>query len=455
MEPLKVKEKIAYGAGDFSCSMLWNTLMLFLANFYTDTYGLSPALTGIFYAVVLILSAFIDVGTGMMADRTQSRWGRYRPYLLYMAIPFGLCAAMLFYTPPFPEGFKRLYALVSFLLMMTAYSFVNVPYSSLSSALSADPVERTGLMGYRFAGAYSGGLLVQIMMLPLVKLLGGEDRQAGYFYTMILLGMVTATGILIAFRYTRERTLPLHTQSMKEDLKDLLHNKPWLLLFTISFIFLFSLTFRNIILKYYFDYYVSFKNITLPLIHLQWPALPAFYATGTLSILVSVMLTPAMAKKTGKKKLFLGASLLTVFSLSAFYFLKPSQLQWMFFLQAVYSFFSGPIIPLLWSMYTDAIDYAEWRHGRRATGLLISASLFANKNGFALGSLVTLMLLSMAGYQPNSVQTPGTIHALKLIVSLLPAGGTLAIFFLMHFYQLNESVMNRIKKSLCDRRKSG
>ena len=434
--------------GDAASSIVWQTLMLFLANFYTDTFGISSSVTGIIYIVVLSADAFIDIGVGLLTDRTSTRWGKYRPYLLFAGIPFGVCAVLIFYSPPFSHQAKIIYAFASFLMMMIAYSFINVPYSSLSSVLTPDPDERTTLMGYRFTGAYTGGFIVQAFMLALVVHLGKGNQTEGYLYTMILLGSICVLLFTGTFLLTKERVTNTGTTSIRQDMKDLSKNKPWLLLCLISMLMLTFFTVRNIIIKYYFDYYIQQKEITLPILNLRWQMLSAFYVSGVLAIIVAILFTGMLSRRLGKKRLFIISNILTIISLSVFYFVKPGHTAWMFALQSIYCLCVGPIVPLLWSMYTDSVDYSEWKNGRRATGLVTAASLFSNKMGFAIGSMLTMVFLSFSGYIPNAIQQPSTIEMMKRLISFYPACGALIMLICISFYRLNERKMEIISGAL-------
>ncbi len=459
-QKLSFWEKAGYGCGDFASVLFWQTIMVYLLFFYTDVFGLAAAAAGTMTAVSRALDAFFDVGIGMTADRTNTRWGKFRPYLIWMALPLAFTAVLAFSTPDFSPTGKLVYAYVTFIAFMFFYSAINIPYTSLLGVISGEPNERTSASSFKFVGAYSAGILVSATALPLAEYFGGGSSAKGWQTTMAMYAVVSVIFFVITFLSTHERIQPIAKEktSIKNDLKDLSKNKPWVVLFAVTILLILFVCIRLSITVHYFKYYIGTQQITFfggtHSFDYEWLA-SAFNVVGQGSSLLGVVLVPWFSRRLGRKRaavaLFAGAIVTT----AAFFLLSPGDLVWIFGLQILTCITGGSVSPLLWAMYADTADYSEWKTGRRATGLVYSASIMSNKLGWAIGAMVAGWILAMTGFQANVVQRLEVLTGLKSMMSIIPAvPGIVALVLLIFFYKLDEPSMNRIKEEIAARREA-
>lgn len=440
---LSIKEKLGYSFGEFAGSSLWQTMMFFLPAFYTDVFLLPATATATLFVVVRIFDALNDPIIGAIADRTKSRWGKFRPYLLYGAFPLGITTVLMFTTPDMSEAGKLTYAYVTYFLLLVFYTLVMVPFNSLVGVISPDPEERTSIASYKFVFAYGAGLVVQGLLIPTVERLGEGDEAKGYQLAMVGLASICIIALFVAFRSTKERVKPdpTVTSSLKADLNDIFTNRPWLILFASSVIFLIYIGTRSAAVMYYFEYYVGRKDLA-----------GIFMVTGTVAVLLGVLPTKLLSKKIGKRNLFIIVLTLIVGSLIVNYFARPEDLVLIFATQIIFSLASGPTMPLLWAMLADTADYSEWKNGRRATGLVYSAATMAQKTGVAIGAALMLGILGHFGYMANVEQTPASLTGIKITMTIVPAAIALIGLFLLFFYNLNEAKLKQIEQDLQARR---
>lgn len=441
---LTVAEKVGYGVGDLASNLFWMMFIFYLLYFYTDVFGISAVAAGTMLLITRTADTFIDPVIGMIADRTKTRWGRFRPYLFWMAVPFGIVGVLTFTTPGFDATGKLIWAYVTYSLMMLVYSGINIPYSALMGVVTSDSLERTKLSTYRFVCAFLGGVIVQWATVPLKRMLGGGNEQLGYQLTAAIYAVMAVALFLYTFSATKERVQPVKEQKtpLKRDLWDLTKNRPWMVLFVAG---LCSLTFncvRNSSLMYYFKYFVGDEGLA-----------PNFMMAGTLANIAGVLATGWLTKRFGKKNLYL-LCMVTAGIITALYYLAgPTNLPYLYVLNIVGGFLSGPPAPLIWAMYADAADYSEWRTGRRATGLVFSAASFGQKMGWTLGGTIAAWLLAYYGFQANLQQAPDTLHGIVLLMSFIPAALTVLAGLSMLFYTIDEGMLKRIQQDLADRRK--
>jgi GPH family glycoside/pentoside/hexuronide:cation symporter len=458
VEKLSFKEKLGYGCGDFASVLFWQTIMVYLLFFYTDVFGLTAAAAGIMFFVSRILDAFFDVVIGMTADRTKSKWGKFRPYILWGAVPLAISAVLAFTTPGFGETGKLVYAYITFIAFMFLYSTVNIPYTALLGVISDDPVDRTSAASFKFVGAYIAGFLVSATALPFAKYFGNGDQGKGWQLTMIIFAITAVIFFVITFLSTRERIQPIAKEktSIKNDLKDLTKNKPWILLFIVTILFILFVCIRLSVTAHYFKYYVGEQEFHFFGTTYKWGfevLASAFNTVGQALSLVGVLLVPWFAKVAGRKKAVVILFITALVCTGAFYFLGPSDITWIFIFQAVGSITGGPISTLLWVMYADTADYSEWKTGRRATGLVFSASIMSNKLGWAIGSMIAGLILAATGFVPNIVQNMNVLTGLKDMMSIIPVvAGVIALFLLIFFYKLDEPIMKKVKADLEEKR---
>jgi len=458
VQKLPLKEKIGYGFGDLASVLFWQTIMVYLLFFYTDIFGLTAAAAGIMFFVSRILDAFFDVVIGMTADRTRSRFGKFRPYILYGAVPLAISAVLAFTTPGFQGTAKVVYAYITFILFMFLYSTVNIPYTSLLGVISDDPVERTSASSFKFIGAYLAGLIVSATALPFASYFGHGNAGKGWQFTMIIYGVAAVLFFLITFLSTHERIQPIAKEktSIKNDLKDLSKNGPWFLLFTVTILFILFVCIRLSVTAHYFKYYVGEQEFTFFGHTYKWGfeiLASAFNTVGQALSLVGVFLVPWFSKLLGRKKAVIVLFVVAIICTGSYFFLSPSNVMWIFILQGIGSITGGPISTLLWVMYADTADYSEWKTGRRATGLVFSASIMSNKLGWAIGSMIAGLILATTGFTPNVVQNANVLTGLKSMMSIIPVvAGVIALAILVFFYKLDEPLMEKVKAELEERR---
>jgi glycoside/pentoside/hexuronide:cation symporter, GPH family len=457
---LGLGEKICYGFGDLASCLFWQTITFYLLFFYTDVFGLTAAAAGWMFFVSRILDAVFDVVVGMTADRTSTRWGKFRPYLLWFAAPLAVAGVLAFTTPQFADTLKLVYAYVTFILFMFCYSAINIPYTSLLGVISSDPVERADAATSKFIGAYAAGIIVSATALPLVKYLGQGSAPRGWQMTLAVYGVAAIVFSLVTFFVTKERIQPIAKEkiSVKSDLKDLSGNVPWMLLFAVTILFILFVCIRLSVTAHYFKYYIGEQEVSLLGRTQKYDfevLTSAFNTVGQLTSLLGLAMIPVVARVVGRKKATIILFITALVSTAAFYFLKPGDLIAIFALQIIGSVTGGPISALLWIMYADTADHSEWKTGRRATGLVFSASIMSNKLGWAVGSMIAAFILGRTGFVANAVQNIEVKMGLKAMMSVIPAGIGLIALLLLLFYPLSEQVMDKVKTELEARRKAG
>ena len=536
-EKISIWEKIGFGLGDTASNLFFQTFMLFLLYFYTDVFGISAGVAGTMFLVTRIWDSINDPVMGIITDRTKSRWGKFRPYLLWLAIPFGVIGVLTFTTPDWSVAGKIVYAYITYTLMMMIYTGINIPYSALMGVVSSSTIQRTSFSQFRFIFAFIGAFIVQGTMLPMVNTFGKDDvsvvkpevedhsillketgagtvklvlkaktaegenvkknvlvhvltpdefaeadtekeivylkegfgtyqlqagkylpdtvpKQAtlsvtvinerkGFSRAAMVLAVLASSMFLITFFSTKERVQPPKEQktSLKHDLKDLFANKPWWVLFALGIFTLSHVSIRNGAIMYYFKYYVGNENMA-----------SAFMLAGTFATIAAIMLTEYLTRIFGKKRLYiLSMTLTTVFAV-LYGLLGPNDIIMMFVLQILVSFTFGPTAPLVFAMYTDAADYSEYITGRRATGLVMSASTMAQKFGWTIGGAVAGWLLAAFGFKANMIQGESALMGIRLMMSVIPAVGSLLGAVVMVFYKLDDRFMEKIEAELSHRR---
>ena len=459
---IKLTEKIGYGFGDMASSMFWKLFGAYLMIFYTDVFGLPAAMVGTMFLVTRIWDSVFDPIVGVIADRTSSRWGKFRPYLLYLAVPFGLIGVLTFYTPPFGDAGKLVYAYITYSLMMMVYSGINVPYASLLGVMSPNPSERNTLSTYRMMFAYLGSFIALLLFMPMVNWFSGHskelsDQQFGWFMAVVVIVVMCALLFLGCFAWTRERVKPINEKktSLKEDIRDLFHNKPWWILFGAGVATLVFNSIRDGAAVYYFKYFiVEDEYRTVSLMGVSFVLSGLYLSVGQIANIVGVVLAAPMSNKIGKKKTFALSMLIASVLSVIFFWFDKEDLTLIFVFQCLISVCAGSIFPLLWSMYADCADFSELKTGNRATGLIFSASSMSQKFGWAIGTAVTGWLLSFFGFQANAVQSEETIHGIKMFLSLLPAVAAFISIVFIVFYPLGEQKMKGIMEQLNLKRES-
>lgn len=457
-EKIGLKEKIGYGLGDAASAIFWKLFSMYLMFFYTDIFGLPAVVVGTMFLVTRIWDAAFDPFVGILADRTETRWGKFRPYLLWMMVPFGIMGVITFSTPDFGPNGKIIYAYTTYSLMMMVYSLINVPYSSLMGVMSADGRERTSLATFRFALAFAGSMLVLALAKPLADVFSGmtggaENLKFGWQMATVVFALVSIVLFWIAFLWTRERVRPVSEKtSLKLDLKDLWANRPWFILLGAGIAAIFFNSIRDGAAMYYFKYYIPNQEaFQMTLFGHTFDTLSSVYfVLGQAANIAGVVLAIPVSNRLGKKGTFLTAMLLaTIFSMY-FYFIDRNSTTQIFVMQFLISLCAGITFPLIWSMYADTADYSEWRTKRRATGLIFSASSMSQKIGWTIGGALVGWLLGYYGFQANVEQTETAQHGIRMMLSFYPAVGTLFGVGFMMIYPLNEKMMRKISTELAE-----
>lgn len=483
-QKISVIEKIGYSLGDLSANLIFQTLMTFIAFFYTDVYKIPPASASAIIFAGGMLGAFFNPVMGVIADRTSTRWGKFRPWILWTSVPFGVIALLAFSTPNFSTGGKVVYALITYILLVVIYSANNLPYSALSGVITGDMKERNSLSSYRFVAVMVAQFVVQVLLLPLTLILGDGDKTVGFEKTMGIFAVVGIIFFIITFLTTRERIIPKPEQksSVGTDLKDLVKNKPWIAMLVLTIFVFITLSLKGGTYVYYFENYLSEEHLAaflmnvgfigfidglnsfltgIGLVGFQWPedaptsAFSLFNAGGIVAGILGIVVSKKLADRFGKRDVFGAALFVASLCLLAFYFFSPGSIALVFIFQILHGFFYGITTPLLWAMIADVADYSEWKNNRRATAIIFSAMIFGLKAGLSIGGALVAGILASFGYDPQlAQQSEGAIHGIQLSVSVLPTITFMVAIACLFFYEINKKMETRIEQDLLSRRGS-
>ncbi len=456
MPSLTKVEKVGYALGDTASNLYWKVFEFFLLAFYTDVFGLSPAAAGTLFLTARIWDAINDPLMGALADRTRTRWGRYRPWMIWMAIPMGIAGVLMFSTPDLSDQGKVIYAYVTYFLMMMMYTAVNIPYSALMGVMTPSPEERTALSSYRFVGAFAGGVFVQFSTLLLVRSFGGGDVAAGWQWTMALYGVLATILFVLTFFATRERVEPIDEGrlTLKDSVECLLENPPLGAMLILGTVILANLAIRGSTVLYYLRYYVGPNELQFFGIEIgSIEALVTVYLTsGGIANILGVAATPALSKLLSKRKLYIACMSAGTVLTVIYYFLPGSAVTEILCLNLVINLVLGPTAPLMFAMYGDVADFGEWKTGKRTTGLVFSAAMLSLKFGGAVGGYTTGLILSAYGYIANQAQSDTALEGILLSVSLIPAALCVLGVLAMVLYSLDDERMEQIEAELEARR---
>lgn len=461
-EKLSFKEKVGYGFGDFASSMFWKIFSVYLLFFYTDVFGIPAAVVGTMFLVTRIWDTALDPIIGIISDRTTTKWGKFRPYILFVAVPFGIIGILTFTTPDLSITGKVIYAYITYTLMMMVYSGINVPYASLMGVMTSNIKERTTLSTFRFVFAFAGSILVLASAEPLVTALsktitGPADTQHGWQLAMIIYAIIAVVLFYFTFAWTKERVSPPKEQktSLKDDLRNLAQNKPWFILLGAGVSTLIFNSLRDGSTIFYFKYYFqSQEAFDFPFTKIAINFSTLYLVLGQGANIVGVVLAKTVSDRVGKKNTFLYAMVIASVLSVIFFFFKENNLLLIFSFQFLISICAGIIFPLLWSMYADIADYSEWKTGRRATGLIFSSSSMSQKLGWTLGGALTGWLLAIYGFKANAIQSEDAQTGIRMMMSLIPAAGALISAGFIAFYKLSDSFMMTVSDELAARRKN-
>lgn len=433
-QKLSIPGKVGYGLGDGASNIIWQTIMLFMAYFYTDVYGLDAFHMGTMFLFVRVFDALFDIFIGSLADRTRHRLGQFRPYLLWFALPFGICGALTFYTPAIGDTGKIIYAWVSYTALSMLYTLVNVPYCAMINNLSGDPVERVSMQSYRFACAALGGVVVSSVAMPLTHILGGDNLQRGYFYAMIIMGSISTVLFLMCFFMTRETRIPpvdMQASSMKSvmsDLAILAKDKNWLSLFTLNVVNLVAGILKTGGAIYFVNYYINRPDLVSVILTIILGAK-----------FIGSLLTPVVYKKLDRVFAYKLAMCIQAIIMIGLFFVGAQHVWVICLLIGVIHLINSSATPLQWSMLSDIIDDLEKRMGRSLSGLVFSTNLFAIKVGIAIGGATIGWMLTWGGYVGKAPhQADDAVLVIRLIFTVIPALLILSLIFILRNYSLHD-----------------
>jgi GPH family glycoside/pentoside/hexuronide:cation symporter len=444
IQKLPIGEKIGYSLGDMAANFVFQAMLALQLDFYTHTFGLTAAQAGTLFLVVGLGVACFNPVMGMIADRTTSRWGKFRPWLLWTSVPFGIISVLTFTTPNLSPAAKIIYAWTTYILLRLIYTVNNVPYASLTAVMTQDPDERTSISSYRQIAANSAGFIIASLAIPMVKFFGHGDDARGYQVTMGLLSVLSVIFFIVAFFTTKERIQPDPQQksSLEQDLSDLLSNRPWAILFLVTLFYFAAILVRGNVMLPYFRFVAGNVNL-----------FACFSGFGLGALLLGVAFSTAVSVRVGKRMLFIGSMILTgVFSV-ALYFISPRATYLIISTEVLRQFSYGLSGPILWAMMGDVADYGEWKTGRRATGTVTAGVVFALWAGLALGGAIAGWLLSAYGLvSGDATQTAHTQTGILLTASVYAGLFFFAAAVCLFFYPLTSEKNQSIANELAARR---
>jgi len=436
---ISIREKIAYGLGDTASNIIFQTVMMFLLLFYTDVVGLSPGVVGTMFLLVRLIDAVTDPIMGNIADKTRTKWGQFRPYLLWLALPFALISILAFTTPDLTGNNKIIYAFVTYILLMITYTAINIPYCGLGGVITADAKERVTVQSYRFVFGMLGGVIVAAATMPMVQWLGGGDTAKGYQLTMVAMSSLGVVLFLLCFLGTKERVKPPENQqtSMKDNLQSLWKNDQWRILCVASFYLLSGQVLRLTLAVYYVKYFLGREDL-----------ITSFLTLGVVASMIGCAVAQPLAKRVCKIKAYIALQILSAVICLFSFLISPDQIILAFVAFIAWKFFLDMASPLLWAKMADTIDYGHDKTGIRVTGLVYSGVIFFIKLGIAIGGALAGWLLTFYGYQADIEQSDTTKQGLLLSFTVIPALGSFAVAWVMRKYTLTEQKVVNIQATL-------
>ena len=444
-EKLSFREKFGYSLGDLAANFVFQALLALQLDFYTHTFGLTAAQAGTMTLVIGLGVAFLNPVMGVIADRTQTKWGKFRPWLLWTSLPFGVICVLTFTTPNISPGAKVVYAWTTYILLRVIYTMNNVPYASLNAVMTSDPDERNSISTYRQIAANSAGFIVASLAIPMVRFFGHGDDARGYQYTMGLLSALSVIFFIVAFFSTKERIQPDPQQktSLSQDLADLFKNRPWIVLFLATLFYFAAIVIRGNVMLPYFRFIPG--NVDL----YSW-----FNGFGLAALLAGVACSTAVTKRMGKRFLFIASMTLAGLFSAALFIIPPHATVTIIAFEVLRQFSFGLSGPLIWSMMGDVADYGEWKTGRRASGTVTAAVVFALWAGLALGGAVAGWILDLYGFVSKAdMQSAHAQSGILLTASVYAGLAFLAAAVCMFFYPISRELNQKIANELTERRK--
>jgi len=439
---LSHKEKLGYGCGDLASNLYFGIFMNFMAYFYTDVFGISAAALATMIFVTRTWDWINDPIMGVIADRTETKMGKFRPWLIWMIPPYVIIGILTFTTFDLTSTGKLVYAYVTYTLLTMVYTAINVPYGALMGVMTAKSSDRTVLSSWRFVGGFAGSFFVASTMLYFVGLFGRGNEQVGFSLTVALYGLMAAVLFFLTFLTSHERVRPPESQnsSVKKDLAALCKNGPWITMIFVSVLTILWIAIRGGATIHYFKYVTGNEHYG-----------SLFLSISTVVQIVGVLLTKQIvAFLGGKKRAYIIINFVSGILIALFYFIDPDNIPLIMIHQGISSFITGPLMPLFWSMIADTADYGAWKLGQRSTGLLFSAGTFTQKIGWSIGPALSIALLGWVGFAANQQQTPETQQGLRLIMSWIPAAFAFLAGTAVFFYKIDSDTEREMEAAMTD-----
>ncbi|HNX67108.1 MAG TPA: MFS transporter [Bacteroidales bacterium] len=481
-EKISVREKVGFSLGDAAANFVFQTIMLLQLDFYTNSFGISATAIAALFLVGRLVGAVADPVMGVIADRTNTRWGKYRPWILWTALPFGIFGFLAFVTPNAGNTGKVIYAFITYIFLMLVYSANNIPYSALSGVITGDQKQRNSLFSWRFVFVVLATIAILGFAKPMVNHFGHGDSAKGYMITMGIFSVLAVLFFILTFSWTKERIKPNpeQKQSLKQDISDLLGSKPWVIMFVVFLMMFIFNSLRNGMLLFYFKYYLSTESMTaymdklnsglgglLGVIGLAGenavPSDSIFGITniaGQLAAIVGIAVSNALVRRYGKRNVFVFGLALAVIFAAMFYIVPPSSITMVLLLQILFNFSWGITMPVPWAMMADVADYSEWKFNRRSTATVFAGVVIGLKVGLAIGGAISSMLLKWYGYVAPAkgesfiTQTPQAVEGIRLSTSIYPSIAIVAMIIILAFYKINKSTEIQMQNELAERRKN-
>ncbi|HEX2921584.1 MAG TPA: MFS transporter [Bacteroidales bacterium] len=481
-EKITIREKIGFSLGDAAANFIFQTIMLLQLSFYTNTFGIGAGAIAILFLAGRLVGAVADPVMGVIADRTNTKWGKFRPWILWTAVPFGIIGFLAFYTPDMEQTGKVIWAFVTYILLMLVYSANNIPYSALGGVITGDQKQRNSLFSIRFIFVTLATIAITGFAIPMVNHFGKGDSAKGYMITMGIFSFLAMVFFLLTFSWTKERVKPSpeQKQSLKQDISDLLHNSQWVIMFSIFLMLFIFLAIRNGMLLFYFQYYLdaaTMENFMNTLNNSLGGFLGAIGLAGEnaiasdsvfgitnifgqLAAILGIVVSGLIVNKMGKRNVFVfGLALAAVFA-AMFYVVAPTAIVSILVLQILFNFSWGITMQVPWAMMADVADYSEWKYKRRSTAIVFAGVVIGLKVGLAIGGAISSLLLKWYGYvaPPAKVswiaQTPQAVEGIRLSTSIYPVIAVVVVIILLLFYKISKSKEIEIQNELAERRKA-